>query len=122
MNNEMKDYLEYWNSIEGVKPKNDPVFIQEFVGFMKERDKDHYEFKGENYYCGNTAIIYDDNPMYCMSRTTCFEFAYGSDFVKVFTGHHSGFWVPEYISLCHEDAEPVLEILKQKFIEWGGFA
>jgi len=117
----MKEYLDWWHKQEGQKPVNDKQFINDFIEFMKSKDKDHYEFDGENYYCGFTAIVYDENPNYCMGRSLAFEFAYNKDFVKVFTANHNGFWTPEYIDLKGDDANPILAVLKDKFMSWGAF-
>lgn len=117
----MKKYLEEWEKEESPKSVNNEKFIADFMEFMKSRDGDHYEFTGENSYCGHTAIIYDENPNYCMGRTLAFEFAYGIDFVKVFTADHNGFWTPEYISLKGGNAAPILAILFEKYKQWGGF-
>tara|TARA_R110000823_G_C15881781_1_gene495139 strand:+ start:798 stop:1169 length:372 start_codon:yes stop_codon:yes gene_type:complete len=118
----MKKYLAEWEEAESPKPVNNVKFIADFIEFMKSRDSDHYEFEGDNDYCGCTAIIWDENPRYCMGRSMYFEFAYSNDFVKVFTGNHNGFWVPEYISLKGDDAQPILKILQDKFNQWGGFS
>jgi len=117
----MKDYLDKWHKAESPKPVNDEKFIADFIDFMKDKPADHYEFTGENHYCGYTAVVYEDNPNYCMGRTLAFEFAYDSDFVKVFTANHNGFWTPEYISLKGDSAKPMLEILFEKYKSWGGF-
>ncbi len=117
----MKEFIEKFNNTDGVKPVNDEKFISDFIEFMKSKDKDHYDFDGENHYCGFTAIVYDEEPTYCMGRTLAFEFAYDKDFVKVFTANHNGFWVPEYINLNGEDAKPILDVLKNKFLSWGAF-
>lgn len=118
----IEDYLKHWESIEGTKPVNDDTFIELFIEFMRSKDKDHYEFTGENHYCGNTAIIHDVEPQYCLGKTNIgFEFAYSKDFVKVFTSEHQGFWSPEYISLEGFEAKQILHILEMKFLEWGGF-
>jgi hypothetical protein len=118
----LKEYIEKWDKLEGEKPSNEKEFISAFIEFMKARDSDYYEFEGDNGYCGCTAIIWDENPNYCMGRSMYFEFAYGKDFVKVFNGNHNGFWVPEYINLKGDDAKEILGILKFELIRWAGFA
>lgn len=118
----IKEYLTKWEDADSPKPSNDKGFIKAFTEFLESKDKDHFKFDGENYYCGYTATVYEDDPRYCYGRTLTFEFAYGIDFVKVFTGAHGGFWVPEYIDLKGGDAVPILVILNKKFTQWGGFA
>lgn len=101
--------------------KNNKEFIADFIAFMKSKDVSHYEFEGDNDYCGFTALIHDIPPRYCYGRNVSFEFAYDKDFVKIFTANHNGFWVPEYISLKCDEAKPILDILFERFKEWGGF-
>jgi hypothetical protein len=118
----MKEYLIEWEKAGSPKPSNDKEFIKDFIAFLESKDKDHFEFDGENHYCGYTATVYEIEPSYCLGKTLAFEFAYGIDFVKVFTAAHNGFWVPEYIDLKGDDATPILAILNKRFIQWGGFA
>lgn len=120
----IEEYLKYWDSVDGLKPQNEEIFIKLFVEFMKNKDAEHYEFHGDNDYCGYTAIVYDIIPRHAFgSDNFGFEFAYSEDeeFVKVFTSYHRGFWSPEYIDLKGEEAQDILSILKSKFVEWGGF-
>lgn len=118
----IKEYLKAWDESPSPKPCNDPEFIAAFLEFMHERDAEHYEFTGDNGYCGHTAKIYDIPPQYSFCRQMAFEFAYSVDFVNVFTAYHSGFWVPGYISLEGKKAAPIISLLNEKFIQWGGFA
>lgn len=119
---ELKDYIAKWNENEGKKEVNNKEFIANFIGFIKSKGKDHFEFNGDNDYCGHTAIVYDDNPKYCYHGTMAFEFAYSATFVKVFNANHNGFWVPEFIDLQGGDAAPILAMLHEKFTQWGGFS
>ena len=104
------------------KTNNRPEFIAAFIEYMNGKGADNYEFTGDNGYCGYTARLYDVHPRYSFSRTMAFEFAYGVDFVKVFTAYHDGFWVPEYINLKGGEAAPILNVLNGKFMRWGGFS
>lgn len=113
-------YIKQWNKIDGIKPQNDPEFIKEFMLFVDGTEGDHWEFSGENGYCGFTAVVCE-TPLYLYGRGLSFEFAYGNDFVKVFTANHHGFWVPEYINLKGDEALPLLSILRKKLTQWGGF-
>jgi len=117
----MNTYLENWEEQDSPKPCNDEEFIKEFIAFMKSKDSDHYEFTGDNGYCGHTAALYEVPVSHNFGRCMAFEFAYGEGFVKVFTAYHSGFWTPEYINLSGEEAKEILEILQQKGVEWLGF-
>jgi hypothetical protein len=118
----IEEYLKTWDEAPAPKPSNDPEFVTAFIEYMKDKSADDYEFTGDNGYCGHTAILYDVHPRYSFSRAMAFEFAYGVDFVKVFTAYHDGFWVPEYISLKGGEAAPIIGILNEKFVRWGGFA
>ena len=118
----IEDYLKTWNEAENPKPCNDPVFIKMFVEFIGDRGSDHFEFSGDNGYCGYTAVVYEEDPRFSWGRGISFEFAYGLDFVKVFTAQHCGYWVPEYINLQGGEAATIIGILNEKFIRWGGFA
>ena len=117
----IKDYVENWNSQESPKESNNKIFIADFTSWIKTLDKDHWSFSGENYYCGFTATVNE----YPLSIPVCgigFEFAYRrADFVKVFTDNHNGYYVPEYIDVQSHDAVELLEVIKSKFNEWGGF-
>ena len=117
----IKEYVEMWNKAENPKPENDERFIAEFLVFAKTADIDCWNFIGENFYCGYTATLHE-YPDHLPIRCVGFEFAYkDNDFVKVFTSNHSGFWVPEYISLRGDDAKELLSVIKEKLTVWAGF-
>lgn len=118
---EIENYIEGWNK-KCEKPVNEPEFIEMFIKLIKEYDCEHWDFSGENGYCGFTATVSDYTTWNIRSSTLInFEFAYGKDFVKVFTASHCGFWVPEYINLHGDDAKELLEIIKEKLLLWAGF-
>jgi hypothetical protein len=117
----IKSYVAEWNDIEGIKPENDQEFIKNFTEFCKSSTVDKWWFDGENGYCGFTATINEHPPHLSFGRGIGFEFAYGIDFVKVFTDRNEGYWVSEYINLKGGDAAPLIAILHEKLIEWGGF-
>lgn len=116
----IKEYVAEWNKMDGVKPCNDPQFISDFIEFCKNSEKDQWGFSGENGYCGNTATISEFDRCGFSSGLE-FEFAFGSNFVKVFTANHHGFWVPEYICFSNDQAKELLDIIKTKALEWAGF-
>ena len=116
----LKSYIIDWNKEDGVKPKNNPKFIRDFLKFAKSADFDHWEFDGINGYCGYTAILHEQ-PHYSSVYGLGFEFAYDKDFVKVFTDRHNGYWTPEYIDLKGEDAQELLIVVKDKLNGWAGF-
>ena len=118
----IKDYIEKWNKEESPKPMNDLVFVAEFTKFAKNSDFDQWSFSGENGYCGYTATLHElPSHMQGLVPGLGFEFAYGKDFVKVFTDKHNGFWTPEYISLMGDDAMELLGVIKTKLNGWAGF-
>ena len=116
---EIKEYINIWDKIEGVKPTNDLVFITAFTEFARTSDIEQWDFRGENGYCGYTARV-QEYPYYTPLRGLGFEFAYDKNFVKVFTDKHNGFWTPEYISLEGDEAGALLSIIKDKLNTWGG--
>lgn len=116
---DIKNYIAAWNK-EEVKPQNNPKFIGDFLEFAKGADFDHWEFDGENGYCGYTAILHE-HPQHIPVYGIGFEFAYGKDFVKVFTSRHNGFWTPEYIDLKGDDAKELLSVIRDKLTGWAGF-
>jgi len=120
MNEDIKNYISEWDKEDGPKPKNDPKFIGDFLEFAKSSDFDQWEFGGENQYCGYTATL-KEHPENIPVHGLGFEFAYGKDFVKVFTSDHNGFWVPEYISLSGEGATYLLWLISFKLNGWAGF-
>lgn len=116
----IKNYILEWNKEEGIKPQNNPEFISNFLEFAKSADSDHWEFDGDNGYCGCTAILHE-HPRQLPAYGLGFELAYGKGFVKVFTGSHGGYWTPEYINLEGEAAKELLDVIRSKIIEWAGF-
>jgi hypothetical protein len=114
------EYLRKWISSNSLKVANNEEFIKHFISYMSVRDRTYFDFTGENNYCGNTAVVFDQDPIWSRNNVA-FEFAYGKDFVKVFNANNNGFWVPELINLRGEDAQPILAILKEKLLEWSGF-
>lgn len=121
----IKEYIEMWNK-EDHKPQNDGKFIAHFTEFAEGADLDHWDFDGENGYCGYTAALWE-HPRTIPVNGLTFEFAYGRDvaygrgFVKVFTGAHNGFWTPEYINLEGVVAKELLTIIERKLHGWAGF-
>ena len=110
----IEEYIKKWDGFSGEKPINDPEFISLFIDFIKDKAGEYFEFEGDNGYCGHTALVYEVPIAHAFTRVMGFEFAYGLDFVKVFTAYHEGFWVPEYISLTGNEAKPILSILNKK--------
>ena len=115
----IEEYLKEWQESE-VKECNNPEFIAAFIEYMKEDGRQYSFISGENGYFGYTARICGDyNPF----GFAMFELAYSgaAEFVKVFSANHNGYWVPEYIDLKGDEALEILNILKSKLLEFGGF-
>ena len=116
----LKEYFNHDFAPLSELPTNDPGFISALTEFAKNSNHDQWEFEGENGYCGFTAIL-SEYPSYAPASGFSFEFAYDKGFVKVFTGNHQGYWVPEYIDLRDNNAEPLLKMLREKLLSWAGF-
>jgi len=116
----INNYINIWNEENNPHEANDPQFIAEFTAFAKNSGSDQWEFEGDNGYCGHTALLHE-HPAYLPVLGVGFEFAYGKDFIKVFTNMHHGFWSPEYINLAGDDAAELLAIIKDKLNSWAGF-
>lgn len=43
----LSDYISHWKSIEGVKPKNDKLFIDEFCVLLSKTDNYDITYDGE---------------------------------------------------------------------------
>jgi hypothetical protein len=114
-------YLKQWYFSNYVP--NNEEFVKKFIEFIKSTTYDQWQFKGINGYCGYTALVANCpfHLRHFAETGMLFEIAYGEDFVKVFNGNNNGFWVPEYIDLKGKDSVKILNILKSKFLEWGGF-
>ena len=121
----LKQYIRDWQDVGGVKPDHTLQFLSDFSVYIKELGCEHFDFNnGENGYCGYTAYCYESDPnykRYSGRGVLDFEFAYGKDFVSVFTMHHEGFWTPAYISLKGNESKYIIDILKSKCLELHNF-
>ena len=134
MSTKSVDFIKSWIKefkVDSVE-KNDLEFIEHFTNWITETtENDNWEFEGENDYCGYTAQAHEIPARFNWNfydaerEDVSVEFAYGFHkgvgFVKVFTYHHNGFWVPEYIDLVGEEADTILNILKERTLSWNGF-
>lgn len=99
---ELKNYIRNWNTIKGVKPENESVFISLFTDWLFEKDGDlEFEFQGEGSYFGKQISI--NKTAYFNYTDLNFEIAYDKDHIRIYTGNHNGFWVPEYVDITSEN-------------------
>lgn len=98
--------------------KNEKEFIGDFIAFMKSKDVYHYEFEGLNPYNGYIAVIRNNDESSASHRV---GIEYNKRFVKVFTINHVGEAKNQCVSLHGDEAKPILDILFERFKEWGGF-
>lgn len=93
-------YVKNWNSIDGLKPNNEPEFINEFIKLIANYPDDReVEFDGEGAYFGKQVTLrpfsyYGKGP-----RELEFEMAYSPDYISIYTANHHGFWNPEYVKV-----------------------
>lgn len=113
------EYLKIWHDSDE-KEKNNLEFMASVIDYLSSEDRCWTFGDGENGYCGYTCHVFDEySPWLQYPR---FEFAYSSDFVKMFSASHNGFWVPEYIDVSGNDAKPLLKILSSACLKSNGFA
>ncbi len=118
----IEKYVKEWHKFPmGVQPCNEPIFIKYFTDFLRQAPAENFRFKGNNEYDGYTAILWVGDPSFEFCGITGFEIAYGKDFIKVFTAYHNGFIYPEYICLYKDDAKELLDILRERCVDWAGF-
>jgi hypothetical protein len=97
--NKLKEYIENWNSIKGVKPENESEFVSLFCDFLFEADL-YMEFDGDGAYFGKQISIHENS--YFSDSVFNFEIAYSNENISIYSGNHNGFWVPEYVSMTSE--------------------
>lgn len=104
------------------KQKNDKEFIQSFIAFMQSKDASHYEFKGLNPYNAHVSLINNTDEEYNKgNHFSSFLIEYNKWFVKVFAVGTDKNSIEQYISLHGDEAKHILDILFERFKEWGGF-
>lgn len=102
----LADYITNWKQLDGLKPSNEPIFIEWFIKLLENYPDDReVEFDGEGAYFGKQVTL---KPFSFYGRTSGvldFEIAYHPDLISVYTAHHHGFWNPEYIKMdkSHND-------------------
>jgi len=100
------DYVDNWDKIEGVKPKNESEFIINFFKLLQNFPDDReITFDGDGSYFGKQITLepfsfYGKSP-----RQLRFEIAYSKDRISVYTANHDGYWNPEFISIDNTKPE-----------------
>lgn len=96
---ELEKYLKNWFNLQGIKPKNEPEFIENFIKFISPDNFENlqFNFDGDGSYFGKQISI----QMYSFRTNTSlmFEICYSPNKISVYNGNHNGFWTPEYIEL-----------------------
>ena len=97
---ELENYLTNWFNIENIKPKNEPVFIQEFIKFISPENFENlqFSFDGDGSYFGKqiTVSIFNNwNSGYLLQFEICYDYKK----ISVYNANHNGFWTPEFIDI-----------------------
>ena len=95
----LSDYISHWKSIEGIKPKNDKLFIDEFCVLLSKTDNNDITYDGEGSYFGNQVSIKFESQYRKPDRNLCFEIAYSRNEIRVYDFYNEGYWTPEYLSI-----------------------
>ena len=98
----LKEYIENWNAVDGIKPDNDEVFIKGFIKYLESEETKEVTFDGDGAYFGKQVSI---QPYYSYfpEQYQCYEIAYGDGKIVIYNGMHNGFWVPPYATLKEGD-------------------
>ena len=115
--------VQKWKDVEGVKPQNDPQFIECFLECLKDADYEDFTFDGDGAYFGKQVTWEVGSHYWCNKDVNLsFEIAYSDNEIRVYTGRNEGFWVSEYISINskHEYFYTTKHILIQKLKEIFG--
>lgn len=101
----LKEYIENWISIEGLKPCNEELFINEFINLLNTIDDDRdISFDGEGSYFGKQITLHWNSGVWVGDPLINFEIAYSQSSISVYTANNHGFWTPEYLSMTSKDA------------------
>jgi hypothetical protein len=123
MNPELLEYIEHWNKIDGIKPQNEPKFIELFIDFMQSLDDSgDIDFEGDGSYFGKQIKVYKDRN-YSRHYGYGFEIAYCDSIISVYKDNHEGFWTPEYIRVRNvedNDFHKVKSVIKETMLRLMG--
>ena len=97
---ELKKYIQDWQKVENIKPKNETKFIKLFISFLEQIEDDRdIEFEGEGAYFGKQVSIGLHRATAGTDQYLDFEIAYDNKQISIYTGKHEGFWTPEYVRI-----------------------
>lgn len=110
----LKQYIREWNDIEGIKPKNEPLFMTEFVKLLQNYpDERDVQFDGDGSYFGKQVTL---TPFSFWGKTSPelnFEVAYDKSEIRIYSGRNEGFWWPEFVRITNVDSDfkPLYDVL-----------
>ena len=97
---ELRKYIQEWEKIENIKPKNETQFIKGFIDFLENMEDDRdIEFQGDGAYFGKQISIGFNRVNAGTDKYLNFEVAYNSKHISIYTGKNDGYWTPEYVNI-----------------------
>ena len=99
----LKEYIKNWIAIDGQKPCNEDLFVNEFIDLITKLDDERdISFDGEGSYFGKQITLHLNSGVWIGDPLIHFEIAYSQNQIRVYTANHHGFWNPEYLSMSNE--------------------
>lgn len=100
---QLRDYIKNWIAIDGQKPRNEDLFIDEFIKLITNLEDDRdIQFDGDGSYFGKQITLHLDSGIWIGDPLIHFEIAYSQTEISVYSAKHNGFWYPEYLSISNE--------------------
>ena len=120
----LSEYISNWKQIEGIKPINEPIFIEEFSKMLPQIETCDISYNGDGSYFGQEVSIIFGSYGMNIDRNLCFEIAYSQTEIRVYDGNHAGYWTPEYLSLKkgQENFDVIKELLFSNLIRLFGLS
>lgn len=120
----LSEYISNWKQIEGIKPCNDPDFIEEFSKMLPKLETCDISYDGDGSYFGQQVSVVFGSYGMRPDRNLCFEIAYSQDEIRVYDGNNEGFWTPEYLSLKkgQENFDTIKELLFSNLMRLFGLS
>jgi len=112
----LKEYIKNWTIIEGNKPCNEDLFINEFIDLITNLSDDRdVTFDGDGSYFGKQVTLHLNSGVWIGDPLVYFEIAYSQTQISVYKANHEGFWVPEFISMYN--GHPRFEELRNALLK-----